>query len=196
MKTITDKQYEEYKSLKRWAKREKVWTSADEIRCLKDDIDVPIRKSVAMLALLGLEPLFSCCGFDYRGQPYHKSHQYGEPYIMVKENQISRKWMTFGGNGSLGGGWKIRKHVQNTLIIVLKVQGNPYWRKKDCIHFAEETVLGIALLEKGLQNLYEYFLPSWTLIDTNQNYKKMGVKHWQYPPKEPWLVEKDCLETY
>lgn len=196
MKTLTDKQYEEYRNLKKWAKREKVWVSADGICCLKDDIDLPIRKCVAMTALLGMEPTFSCCGFDYHGQPYHKSHQYGEPYIMVRKNKVTEKWLTMGGNGTIGGGWKIRKHVTNTCLIILKVQGNPYWRKRDCIHFAEEVVLGIAWLEKALSGMQEYFLPNWLLLDTNNNYKKNGVKHWQYPPKEPWLIEKSMLDTY
>ena len=196
MKTLTDKQYEEYKNLKRWAKREKVWTSARGIQYLEDDIDTPIKKCVAMLALLGLEPLFSCCGFDYQGQPYHKSHQYGEPYIMVKDNPITRQWTHMGTNGNLVYGWKIRKHVQGTYLIVLKVPGNPYWRKKDCIHFSEEVVIEISLLEKTLLGLQESFLPRIVLEDTNQNYKKNGIKHWQYPPKKPWVIKKELLETY
>lgn len=196
MKTLTDRQYEEYKNLKKWAKKEKVWVSAKGIEYLEYDVDAPIKKSVAMLALLGLEPLFSCCGFDYHGQPYHKSHQYGEPYIMVKDNQISRSWLTMGENGNIGRGWRIRKHVKGTLIIIFKAQGNPYWRKKDCIHFSEESAIGIANLESMLSGLKENFFSGIVLEDTNQNYKKSGVRHWQYPPKKPWVIKKELLETY
>lgn len=196
MKTITDKQYKEYADLKRWAKKQKVWESAEKIQYLEDDVDAPIKKCVAMLALLGLEPLFSCCGFDYRGQPYHKSHQYGEAYIMVKDNDTSQRWLPAGSNGILGNGWKIRKHIKGTLVIVLKVPGNPHWRKKDCIHFSEEIVIGIANLEKMLMNLHGTFASGWVLEDTNQNYKKNGVNHWQYPPKKPWVILKELVDTY
>jgi hypothetical protein len=196
MKEITEKQYEEYKALKRWAKREKVWVSVNGIQNLEDDVDAPIKKCVAMCALLGLEPVFSCCGFDYHGQPYHKSHQYGEAYITLKKNRISEHWLTMGTGGKLIGGWVIRKHVQGTLALIHKVPGNPYWRKRDCIHFAEETALGIAYLERALLGLSENFFPAIVLEDTNQNYKKSGVRHWQYPPKKPWVIKKDLLDTY
>lgn len=196
MKEITEKQYEEYRNLKRWAKREKVWTSANSIQYLEDDVDAPIKKCVAMCALLGLEPLFSCCGFDYHGQPYHKSHQYGEPYIMLQENETSKQWLTMGTKEKLVGGWTIRKFIKGTILLEHKISGNPHWRKKDCIHFAEEIVIGITLLERALLGLSEHFLPSIVLPDTNQNYKKNGVRYWQYPPKKPWVIKKELLDTY
>lgn len=196
MKTITDKQYQEYKDLRKWAKREKVWVSAENIEYLEDDIDAPIKRCVAMCALLGLNPLFSCCGFDYRGQPYHKSHQYGEAYIMLGRNKLSEQWLVHYGNGSIVAGWKIKKHVQNTLLLVHKVPGNPYWRKKDCIHFSEETAIGISYLEKSLMTLSDNFMSAVVIEDTNQNYKKSGVRYWQYPPKKPWVIQKELLDTY
>lgn len=196
MRTLTDKQYEEYKNLKRWAKREKVWVSAKGIEYLEDDVDTPIKKCVAMLALLGLEPLFSCCGFDYQGQPYHKAHQYGHPYIMVSKNAVSSKWLLSGGNGNLGWGWRIRKHLPNALILELPIKGNPHWRKRDCIHFSEEVVLGISYLERGLLGLSDSFQSTVILLDTNQNYKKNGIRYWQYPPKKPWVIQKELIDTY
>lgn len=196
MKTLTDKQYEEYKNLKRWAKREKVWVSVNGIKSLEDDIDLPVKKCVAMMALLGLEPMFSCCGFDYHGQPYHKSHEYGQPYFMFHENGINKQWLVAGGNGTVGMGWKIRKHVKGTLLMVNTVKGNPHWRKKDCIHFSEEVVLNISWLEKALLSLSNNFMDSIILADTNQNYKSAGVRYWQYPAKEPWVIKKELLDTY
>jgi hypothetical protein len=194
MKEITEKQYDEYVSLRRWAKREKVWVSAKGITKLEDDVDLPIKKCVAMCALLGLEPLFSCCGFDYDGQPYHKSHQYGEPYIMFKSNPKTLSLLTYPPNWKFG--WLMRKHVQNTILLVLKVEGNPHWRKKDCIHFAEELVISIAWLERFLSFQKDAFLDEIILCDTNQNYKKSGVRFWQYPPKEDWVIQKEMIESY
>lgn len=197
MRTITDKQFDEYKLLKKWAKKQKVWESADSITSLKDDIDLPIRKSVAMLSLLGFSPLFSCCGFDYKGQPFHKSHQYGEPYIMVSLDKYSSKWIGEEKSRDFINPWKIKKFVRGSLLIVLKDgKFNPHWRKKDCIHFSEECVLCISTLERTLLTLKDSFANEALILDTNQNYSKNGVRHWQYPPKEPWLVRKDLLDTY
>jgi len=199
MKILTSQQYKEYQDLKEWAKREKVWESANSVTKLKDDIDLPIRKCVAMFALMQFEPVFSCCGFDYHGQMYHKSHQYGEPYFMFRTNSYNNIWLDGAKEhkGQFGYGWVIAPHVKGYTILVLKVQGNPHWRKEDCIHFAEEINIAIAHLESFiLRNYSSVFLEEVMLQDTNQNYKKSGIRFWQYPAKEPWHIKKSLLETY
>lgn len=189
MKTISENKYKEYLALKRWAKREKVYQSMTSTTKLEDDIDLPVKKCVAMFALLGFQPIFSCCGFDYHGQLYHKSHQYGEPYFMFSENEKSKSLI-----GVKYGAWIGEK--RHAILLIAKVKGNPHWRKKDCIHFSEECVISIGALERWLLSNTSIMVDTITLQDTNQNYKKSGIRHWQYEPKEPWIIRKDLLDTY
>lgn len=195
MKTLSDKQYREYKDLKKWARREKVLVSAESIKNLEDDIDLPIRKCVAMFALLGFQPMFSCCGFDYKGQPYHKSHQYGHPYINFYMNDRNLEWIK---TGRIGAGWIMRVLTRGYVALELKIGMNPHWRKSECIHFAEECVIGLQWLEGYLLGSYSnHFADCVELEDTNDLYIKKGkTKHWQYPPKNPWLIKKELLDTY
>jgi hypothetical protein len=194
MKTISDQEYEEYLSLKNWISKQEILDSAKSITRLEDDIDAPVKKCVAMLALLGCEPVYSCCGFDYDGQPLHKSHQYGRPYFILTMSEktvafldfLVRKkstWYAVGGN-----------HPKWTNV-ELMVGMNPHWRKEECIHFYEESLVGILQMEKILIGLHSYMAESVELVDTN--YKaKTQAKHWQYPPKEPWHIKKELLNTY
>lgn len=185
---ITNEEYEEYKMLKKWAKREKVFKSAKDVKNLEDDIDTPIKNCVAMMALLGCKPMYSCCGFDYNGQLFHKSHQYGQPYIkmeacprairFLEEFPRNRYWFADGG----------KYHID------LKVHANmsPYWRKEECIHFAEECVIAIGWLEQVLLSVNGVMADTISLEDSNQKALKEN-KYWQYPPKEPWVIKKDKI---
>ena len=193
MKNISEKKYQEYLQLKIWAKREKVYQSLDSISSLENDIDLPIRKCVAMFALWGFEPLFSCCGFDYRGQPYHKSHQYGRPYFIFNYNDKS-KWLI---DCRFPNGWEAKTAQRKTKIFLeLLAQGNPHWRKRECIHFSEECTLGIAWLEGWLLSNKLLFSDTVTLHDTNEKYKNNSVRYWQYEPKNPWIIEKQLIDSY
>lgn len=193
MKTITEKQYRQFQDLKRWAKKERVFQSADSVKKLEDDVDLPIKKCVAMFNLLRIPTLFSCCGFDYKGQPYHKRHQYGDPYIIVQENVNTSNWME---NDCIKGGWSLKPHIKGYLKLVTEINKNPHWRDKNCIHYAEESVLAISYLERWLQKLSIYFIEEVTVYDTNQNYSKNGIRFWQYPAKTEWVIRKDLLDTY
>ena len=186
MPKISDEQLEEYEQLKKWARRERVFQSAKEITRLEDDIDAPIKNCVGMFALLGCFPVYSCCGFDYSGQPFHKSHQYGRPYFILKASQrvddvllILSKQKTF---------WYA---TPNGKFVNLEAMAgmNPYWRMEECIHFAEECVILIGWMENFLRRCSRSMMDEIVLEDTN--YKaKQDLRFWQYPPKEPWIVRK------
>lgn len=181
---ITKEQYEEYQKLKKWAEREKILTSAKSVKKLEDDIDEPIKKCVAMLALLRCEPTFSCCGFDYDGQPFHKSHQYGEPYVRMKSNLYSLALTS----QPLQYGWQAAM-VVGEVTLVWKSHGNPHWRNTNCIHYSEEIVGAIGWLEWALSQNKDKMLDEVTLEDTNK--KNRGInRFWQYPPKKDWVVRK------
>lgn len=194
MKTISDKDYEEYLTLKKWDEKQKIRESVTRISKLEDDIDAPIKKCVACLALLGCEPLYSCCGFDYEGQPYHKSHQYGRPYIVLTVKPLtlqilqelsSRKTFWQAGRGNYA------KWTNLELICGM----NPHWRRDECIHFYEESLVGIIQLQNLLMSAYPKMLDEITLVDTNFK-AKIQSKHWQYPPKESWHIQKSLLDSY
>lgn len=194
MPKITDEQFEEYKQLKKWAKREKVFKSAKEITKLEDDIDTPIKNCVGMFALLGCQPKYSCCGFDYIGQPFHKSHQYGRPYFILKSNQRTisiifemqkRRSVWVASPGS-------DRHFTYLEIVA---EMNPHWRQHECIHFSEECVIGIEWLERFLWSAKGYMKDSVVLKDTNAEIKEYN-KNWQYPPKEPWFIRLKDIEDY
>ncbi len=184
MKKISDEDYHEYTFLK-------TQRSLASIERLEDDIDYPIRNCVAMLALSGCSPLFSCCGFDYAGQPFHKAHQYGEPYIMLDtDEQTSRIIGTIFSR--LPYGWKVERRGRVIYLELLHIN-NPHWDSPDKIHFSENIVIKINELEHFLyKNLSDVFLTSVTLGDTNQNHIK-NLKYWQYIPKEPWVITLDSL---
>lgn len=181
---ITEKEYEEYQKLKKWAEREKILTSVKSVKRLEDDIDEPIKKCVAMLALLRCEPTFSCCGFDYDGQPFHKSHQYGEPYIRMKSNLFSISITT----QPLKYGWYV-VNVVGEVSLCWRASANPHWRNNNCIHFSEEIVGAIAWLEDGLLRNKDNMLDEVILTDTNRKNKTLN-RFWQYPPKEDWVIRK------
>lgn len=186
---ITKEEYEEYQQLKRWAKREKVFASARSIEKLEDDIDTPIKKCVAMLALLGCEPLYSCCGFDYTNQPFHKSHQYGRPYIILKPNEHTLQ--VFYNLSIRKSRWIGHTGADNRICFLELMAGmNPHWRKEECIHFAEECVSEIYWLENFLRGARECMVDSIVLEDTNFNVKN-AIENWQYPPKKPWAIRKE-----
>jgi hypothetical protein len=54
-----------------------VLASEETIQNLEDDIDKPMKLIVGAAALIGAKPQWSCCGFNYDGQPAHKDHVYG-----------------------------------------------------------------------------------------------------------------------
>ncbi len=191
MPKITDEEFNEYQSLIKWAKREKVYKSAKDTTRLEDDIDEPVKNCVAMLALLGCQPVYSCCGFDYTGQPFHKSHQYGRPYFMLRASPRTDEFLIV-----LSKQKTIWFATPNGFFVNIELMAgmNPHWRREECIHFSEECVLGIHWMERFLWNCRSGMLEEIVLEDTN-NKVKMDVNYWQYPPKEPWLIKKSEIES-
>jgi hypothetical protein len=191
MKKISNKKYQEYLELKKWEEKQKINESLVSTYNLEDDIDFPIRNSVAILALADCHPIFSCCGFDYIGQPYHKSHQYGEPYIMLEATTKS-KYLLGGISSKLPYGWVV-SFRNGVLYLEQRITANPHWREKNSIHFSEEIVIGLNELEKQLYlYLRQDFLGEVILEDKNKEYVKT-LKYWQYTPKNPWVITPDSL---
>ncbi|MHA2092277.1 MAG: hypothetical protein ACW98K_15620 [Candidatus Kariarchaeaceae archaeon] len=204
MKTITEDEYDEWQQLRQNALIQSKFDSVKQLKSLKEDIDVPVRKLVAMFALLGCEPLFSCCGFDYDGQPLHKTHEYGCVYFQLKDNyrtvqilhelveakivydhdEETSKWQR----------WKIKDtwFLRSAFTREHDKIDYPWVSDRTCIHYSEIAVLRIDLLEKTLLNGINRFADVVVLSDTNGVYKdEQKISHWQYPGLEPWIIRKD-----
>jgi len=164
-------------------------------RSLEQDIDEPIKNCVAMLALLGCQTIWCCCGFDYIGQPIHKYHQYGRTYFILS-NTLGTKtlWGDFLNRGLLGNKtWEFYK-VPNTTTWDLHVDfGNvvPQWRDPKSPHYSENAVMYIEQLERLLESMSDSFSDSAIVFDTNEAYQRT-YRHWQYPiKKESWYITKE-----
>ena len=165
--------------------------SAKAIMRLEDDIDLPIRKCVGGLAILGFSPVFSCCGFDYEGQPYHKYHQYDRPYIILELSERIPNLLPT--NPCMG--WHLNLHTKSTVKLEYLVNMNPSWRTRESIHSVEECVLGVQNLETAIVSaVMRVDTPQSVIVrDTNHNYKKNGVRFWQYPSKDDWIVTREWV---
>ena len=188
MITITDEEYKLFQ----------VWRSMDEVTCLEKDIDEPIRKVIALLALLGCKSAWSCCGFDYAGQPIHKSHQYGVCGIALLDTKRARKIVKFieASDGlpfqNRNNAWKWSYYTlygDDLIYIQSDIETKNTWPDKDCIHYSEPGVIAIGLLENFLIKFKDDFLESVIVKDHNAIYKKR-YQNWQYQPKADWLIQK------
>ena len=207
MRIIKNEEYDEYQKLKENALIQSKFDSVRNTKYLKDDIDVPIRSVIAMLALLGCEPLFSCCGFDYDGQPLHKTHEYGCVFFQMKKNKQSE--ILIATLEHLDIVVKLSKEIVddwiwewwelNNIIFLRsaftrqhKDNRYPWVDKRTCIHYCEMGVLNINRLEKALWKMKDYMLDEVTIVDTNNDYKTdKNIRNWQYPGLEPWAVTID-----
>ena len=202
--TISDDEYKLLLAVKHNMLREQKLDSVQSMGMLENDIDVPIKKLVALFALLGCNPLFSCCGFDYAGQPIHKTHEYGNAFIIFEENKASAnifrelvdgKYVCEGfDNKELN--WRTylsernRRYFSSSFVWWWEDIKYP-WANKNCIHFSELGAINIAQIEKAfLRAGRSAFLDSVIVKDTNEAYKK-NVPYWQYPSLKPWIILKE-----
>jgi len=208
MITITDEEYKEYQRLKDNALIQRKFDAIKEVKYLENDIDVPIKLIVSMLTLLSCKTRFSCCGFDYDGQPFHKTHEYGVAYVQMKEDICSdivmktlyeNKYIVKGQNEKKNQG-KWRWNTRNGIIYLEsefnKEYDNIWGTKRTCVHYSERGALAIDYLERALWTLRKYFVDSVTIYDSNKRIKDV-VHSWQYPALEPWTIEKKTvIEQY
>jgi hypothetical protein len=207
--TISDKDYKEYRILQHNSIFQQKLDSVITLRNLKEDIDIPIRNLVATFALLGCEPRWSCCGFDYDGQPLHKTHEYGNTYIVLRDTIQSRKII----DGLLSNeAIKLRENEEldyktdqwviwtseHWIYLVSdfdyyhKTTNYP-WSKNSCIHYPELALIKINYLGWKLFKLFgNELLDVVTLSDTNKRQKE-NLVDWQYPILEDWIIHKEDI---
>jgi len=206
MKIISNDIYEEYQQLKQNVIAQNNFDSVKSLNSLQDDIDAPMRLIVAMLALLGCEPLFSCCGFDYDGQPLHKTHEYGCAYIQMRSNTWSNSVLATLENSKIihkltskspnWEWWKIKNifYLRSAFTLEHDKVKYPWVSSRTCIHYSEVGVLNINRLEKALWGLRGYFADTVEIVDTNYSYRNDStIRSWQYPSLDPWIVTRNYV---
>ena len=206
MKIISNECYNEYQQLKQVALVQSNFDSVKGLKYLKDDIDVPVRSLVAMFALLGCEPLFSCCGFDYDGQPLHKTHEYGCVYFQMKKNELSLRMIVtledmkviskLTNKSPDWEWWNIKDvlYLRSAFTFHHDKIKYPWTSKRTCIHYSEVGALNIKILENALWRLRDNFVDVVEIIDTNHVYKNdRKIRSWQYPVLEPWTITKEYV---
>lgn len=197
MKIITSEQSKEYESLKR---RYHMDLYRDSIRSLslEQDIDEPVKSCVMAFGLLGCNPMWSCCGFDYEGQPIHKAHHYGWVYFALTLNPVTKTFINIflkTPNWFFADTWKVNLTFNDGVKTVWFQ--NPFiqikdWDDEECINYSEIAATRIRYLEYFFATLKDNMADSFTLIDQNAKYKRR-FPFWQYPTKEPWTFAKEDL---
>jgi hypothetical protein len=175
------------------------------MKMLENDIDVPIRTIVGMFALLGCKPLFSCCGFDYSGQPIHKTHEYGNAYVMLSDNDNTRKAIEVLSDmkfltdkkekTSQWRTWTDEKHKISFIALAFdwaERQSDYPWTMKNCIHYSERGVIGLHNLRKTLYRFRDSFLDVSIVDDSNEKQNE-SLAYWQYPALKSWIISKDGI---
>lgn len=197
MVTISDEDYAELEFLRRQYGRDAIGRSIKSITRLVDDTDSPIRECVAALALLGCEPLWSCCGYDYEGQPIHKDHAYGTPYVAVAKNDRSMFVHRILGQtpfpfSDRWGLFETRRDGVDICGFKCRIVRDGYWESHKSPHFGELGATYLQYFRDFLFTLSDHFSPSAVIVDTNGAYRNR-FPFWQYPAKEAWTVTKDAL---
>lgn len=156
---------------------------------LEDHIDLPIKKCVVGLSLLGFRPIFSCCGFSYKEESVKKDHL-DRPYIYLDYPAMSLAEKDLLLEIARSANWKITFLNPN----LINFQGDCWeegqiWAKKDSPHYYEQAVLSLNRLEQTIDKYKNKFLHSVMIVDGNKIYKELfKIKHWQYEPVSDWKV--------
>ncbi len=171
------------------------------IKNLEDDIDRPMRLLVAGTALLGANPKWSCCGFNYNDQPEHKDHSYGLMQLILDANREIA--VTLAKMAVKDTDNKLRAHFVNMPNQGIHIAISSSWKlpengwgRPDSPHFYEVGVVAIQAFEKLLFRHSDLFSTEAVLNDTNLEMQSK-LPDWQYAGKSPWHIRKDqILQEY
>ncbi len=167
----------------------------DAVKYLEYHIDEPIKKCVVGLALLGFEPLFSCCGFTYKGEKVKKAHMTGKPYIFLSAPSVLGRSELF-LRLTLRSGWSVGTTSAGGIFDFYgrKMEEGHPWAGQDSPHRMEAQVCSIRGLELALEEVKSIFLRNATIRDGNAIWKfDKGLKHWQYEPTKDWVVTPEIF---
>lgn len=164
----------------------------DNFETVEKHIDMPMRKIVAGLNLLGFKTLMSCCGYTYEGEEVKKSHL-GKAYVYLDNRVIpdASMFLTLLANAR----WQIKFEGPYFIDLFANTwENNHPWGSSDSVHNYEVYVLAINQLEKTLER--DYFIDKMrdyaVIADGNHHYiTEDEIKYWQYKPALDWVVTKE-----
>lgn len=170
---------------------------------LEDHIDAPIKKAVAGLALLGLNPVMSCCGFSYENESVPKTHLKKAYVYLSWSNDSIVPYEYFCAllmNLSRVSDWTIspmRGYKEG--LMVFDFYGNTWtaghpWEKKDAVHNYEVFVLAITALNGAIESFENKMVDSCLLEDGNKLYSEFS-SFWKYKPTKPWRITKEIWKN-
>lgn len=174
---------------------------------LLDDIDKPIFRTIALLNLYGLKTSWTCCGFNYKDQPYWKSHTYGRPYFAftipsykkLKDLTVVQKICKLIDNDifSNSGIWvmAIKRRQQQGMSAQIGCYFSPEkgdWNDPRCIHSYEVIISAIEYLNQEILKHKKKFASEACLSDFNRHMRENTPlkDNWQFEPKEDWIIKK------
>jgi hypothetical protein len=162
---------------------------------LEDHIDEPIKKCVAGMALLGFNPIMSCCGFNYKGEKVPKKHL-EKAYLYLNGSSLNEKNSLILMKIAKESGWTIKPLFGSGIIDFFAetwAKTHP-WNVPGCPHFHEVFVIAINYLERAINNHKNEFPKEGVKItDGNEMYKEVH-KYWQYEPTNSWVVTPEIYE--
>jgi hypothetical protein len=168
---------------------------------LRDQIDAPILKTVAGLNLMGLKTVFSCCGFNYKGQSDWKCHLMGKPYVFLDYSDPKEFMNNLGEYKlfilSLHTGWRFNFAGGSQSFIDFyslddRTDTHP-WKNPNSVHFHETAVMAIARLNKEIEAFLKSrlsLIDTVTITDGNKKWQQ-STSFWQFPPAADWTVTKE-----
>ena len=167
---------------------------------LEDHIDEPIKRSVALMNLYGIETLFSCCGYEYKNPKVSKSHIFRNPQILFKANAPNLEkaatlihYDVFLNNNS----WRIVVLPTSTREPLVKASMNcvmaksqiEEWGQSESPHFHEGFNAVIYQLEDRLLQFKDEMKDEVVVKDYNAIMKEV-YPAWEYETCEDWIVKK------
>lgn len=156
---------------------------------LEQDIDLPIRKVVKYLNLLGIETVFSCCGFDYSGQEDHKAHIYGMPQVICKASPRALEIFTNIMEDTKMAGWRAYLEVKDfgTCFTLMFPVHNQLWPDPKMPHFHEPYAIALTKMENKLLEFKDEFQLHVEVIDSNKKLQEQ-FEYWAYEPTQSWDI--------
>jgi hypothetical protein len=160
---------------------------------LLESIDKPIRDLVVNINRIGLQTVFSCCGFTYPDEEETKSHAI-HPYVIFKDPHSEKTVVNFfdlAGN-AFRLGWQTQRYHTNQwkLFFEEKKENSQFYQKLPgksySLHDYELKSIAIWRLNDIVRQMESYANEA-TITDGNQFYHDLGI-HWQIEAKPPMTI--------
>lgn len=164
-----------------------------------DGIDRPIRGLVLHINRIGLQTIFSCCGYPYPDEEEPKSHAYKNAYVIFQRPSTFDEYQSFDALTyyATSLGWTANRYHQHwRLDLQLNKAGAPsraYYIQDEedkgsyALHDYEMLSIGIWNLTEKVKHI-PTLRDKVTIVDGNRYYHEMGID-WQIEPKPDCVIQ-------